>query len=96
MEARALNLLEALTRGVEEAASGVRDRVPQSLIATRHDLDIESATRGVYSLPGNVCLTCSGGSLIGCKVACQFESHPLHHAVRFSEFSLQNSGIRLV
>ena len=46
----------------------------------RHDLDIEPATRSVSSLPGNVCLTCSDGLLIGYKVACQFESHPLRHA----------------
>jgi hypothetical protein len=47
----------------------------------RHDLDIEPATRSVSSLPGNVCLTCSDGLLIGYKVACQFESHPLRQRV---------------
>ena len=31
----------------------------------RHDLDIEPVTRGVSSLLGNVCSTCSDGLLIG-------------------------------
>ena len=54
--------------------------------------DIESATRSVSSLPGNVCLTSSDGLLIGYKVHCQFESHPLHHPVRqFSDFSENRS-----
>jgi hypothetical protein len=47
----------------------------------RHDLDIEPATRSVPSLPGNVCSTRSDGLLIGYKVACQFESHPLQRGV---------------
>jgi hypothetical protein len=46
-----------------------------------HDLDIESATRSVSSLPGNVRLTSSDGLLTGYKVACQFESHPLQRKV---------------
>ena len=33
------------------------------------------------SLPGNVCLTCSDGLLLGSRVACQFESHSLRRPV---------------
>src|SRR5579864_8301026 len=51
-------------------------------LSVGHDLDIEPATRSISSLPENVCLTCSDGLLIGYKVACQFESHPLRQAVR--------------
>src|SRR5882762_2512915 len=49
-------------------------------------------TRSVSSLPGNVCLTRSDGLLIGYKVACQFESHPLRQRV----FSFRDSLISCV
>jgi hypothetical protein len=35
----------------------------------------------VSRLPGNVCLTCSDGLLLGSRVACQFESHSLRQRV---------------
>lgn len=50
----------------------------------RYDLDFEPATRSVSSLPGNVCVTRSDGLLIGYKVACQFDSHPVRQAVLLS------------
>ena len=47
-------------------ASSRRIFVGQILgLNVRHHLDIEPATRSVSSLPGNVCLTCSDGLLIG-------------------------------
>ena len=60
----------------------------------KHDLDIEPATGSVSSLPGNVCLTCSGGLLIGYKVARQFESHSLRQRVACSR-SRKRSGALL-
>jgi hypothetical protein len=69
-------------------ASSRRIFVGQILgLNVRHVLDIEPATRSVSSLPGNVCLTCSGGLLIGYKVARQFESHSLRQRV----FSFRDS-----
>jgi hypothetical protein len=74
--------LRSYTPASGSNASSRRIFVGQILgLNVRHDLDIEPATRGVSSLPGNVCLTCSGGLLIGYKVARQFESHSLHHPV---------------
>jgi hypothetical protein len=49
----------------------------------------------VSSLPGNVCLTCSNGLLLGSRVACQFESHSLHQRGIANRLSGLRSGPRV-
>lgn len=67
----------------------IQERLCRAILgmSVGHDLDIERATRSVSSFPGNVCLTCSDGLLIGYKVVCQFESQPLRQPVPVSEDS---------